>query len=390
MTLVDVLIVAFVVGSIVHGIWLGAAVQVLSFGGFLLGLLAGAALAPTVADGITDAVTARLVTLLVVFGTASVVASVGRVVGVRAWGALRRLRLASVDAALGALIAGAAALLTSWLLASMLATVPQSGVADQIQRSAVLQALDSSLPPAPVLFARVQGLLEERGLPPVFVGIPPVPAEPLPPAGDPEVRAAFDRAAAATLPVFGLGCGGVQQGSGFVAGPDLVVTNAHVVAGASQVAVGVGGLDRAAIPVLFDPDLDVAVLRVPGLGIEPLPLARTEVARGAVAAAVGYPAGGPLTGDGAVVLRQLDATGRDIYHRSVIDRPVYEIQARIRPGNSGGPLVDPQGTVIGLVFSRSVADPGIGYAVTSPPVAAHVDTALALDQPVPVGACRSR
>jgi S1-C subfamily serine protease len=385
-TVVDVIVVAFVAASMVHGLWLGAAIQVLSFGGFLGGLLAGAAAAPTVAARFDDPATSRLVAVAVVFGGAVVVGTVGRLVGVRLWGALRRLRLGSLDAALGAVVAAASAALLSWLAASMLATASRP-VAEAVQRSVVLQTINAALPPAPEVFARVQGLLEDRGMPPVFVGIPPAPAEPLPPPADPDVRAALDHAAPATLVVSGTGCPLAQQGSGFVAAPDLVVTNAHVVAGSSRTAVMVDGQARAAVPVLYDPDLDVAVLRVAGLGIEPLPVLREEVDRGTVAAAVGYPLAGPLSAEPAVVLRRLEATGRDIHYQRMVSRPVYELQARLQPGNSGGPVVDPQGRVIGLVFSRSTADPGVGYAITSPAVAAHVDAASAAVDPVGLGSC---
>jgi S1-C subfamily serine protease len=388
-TLVDVLIVVFVVGSIVHGLFLGAVVQLLSVGGFLAGLAAGALVAPTLAGRVDDPATARLLTIVVVFGTATVAAALGRSVGIVLWRALYRLRLSAVDAGAGAVVGGVAALVTGWLVGTMLSTLPHPGVADQIQRSAVLRTLDRALPPAPVVIARVQSLLDERGLPPVFIGIPPPPAERLPPPDEPPVRAAFEQAADATVFVTALGCPALQQGSGFVAAADLIVTNAHVIAGGSTVQVGVGGRNREAVPVLFDPELDIAVLRVAGLGVAPLTLAAGEVERGTIGAAVGHPLGGPLAGEPAVVLRRLDATGRDIYGSGRVVRPVYELQARVRPGNSGGPVVDPSGTVIGVVFSRSAADAGIGYAVTSPPVAARVGAAAARTDPVDLGPCRT-
>jgi S1-C subfamily serine protease len=389
-SLVDLAILAFVGLSVLHGLWLGAAVQVLSYGGFVAGLLIGSLVAPVVADQVADPGLSRLITLVVVLGAAGLVGSLGRVVGTKVWGTLRRLRLRRVDAALGAVLAATAALAVSWLLGTMLASIPRPGLAEELQRSEVLRRLDAALPPAPLVVARVQGLLQDRGLPPVFVGLPPAPAERLPPPSDPEVRQAFERAAGATLLVLGTGCPGIQQGSSFVAGTDLVVTNAHVIAGTDRITVTVDGRPRPAVPVRFDPDTDIAVLRVDGLGVDPLPLALAEVDRGARGAAVGYPLGGPVHGEAAVVLRRMDAAGRDIYHRGVVRRPVYEVQAHIRPGNSGGPLVDPDGQVIGLVFSRSAAADDVGYAVTAAPVAAHLEAARTITGAVDTGSCRSR
>lgn len=390
MGVVDLAIVAFVVVSVLHGLWLGAAVQVLSFGGFLAGLLLGSALAPRAVHEVGDAASARLVTLLVVLGTASLLGSVGRVAGTQAWRVLRRLRLSRLDAALGAVVAGTSALALSWLLGTMLANLPRPDVAQEIQRSVVLRRLDAVLPPAPVVVAGVQALLQERGLPPVFVGLPPAPAERLPLPDDPEIRRAAEAAAGGTVLVVGTGCPGVQQGSGFVAADDLVVTNAHVIAGTDQTTVAVGGRQHRAVPVLFDPELDVAVLRVEDLEVDPLPISAGEVGRGAQGAALGHPLGGPLSAEPAVVLRRLQAGGRDIYHRGLVERPVYELQARVRPGNSGGPLVDGDGTVIGLIFSRSAAAADVGYAVTSPPVAAAVRSAAPVTQPVGTGPCLRR
>ena len=388
MTLVDLAIISFVLASIVHGLWLGAAVQVLSYGGFVGGLLLGSAIAPAIVDRADDPLTVRLLTIVVVFGTAVVVGANGRSVGLRVWRGLRKLRLSAIDAVLGAAVAGASALVLSWLVGNMLATVPRPELAAQIQRSVVLQELDAALPPAPFVVARVQGLLEDRGVPPVFAGLPPAPADRLPAPADPSVRQAFERAAGSVAQITGLGCVGVQQGSGFVAGDGLVVTNAHVVAGVDLIQVGIDGQTFTAVPVVFDPGLDVAVLRVDGLDAPPLPFATEEADRGLQGAALGYPLGGPLTAEPAVVLRRLDASGRDIYHEELVQRPVYEVQARIQPGNSGGPLVDAEGRVIGLVFSRSAAAADVGYAVTAEPVAAHVETARTRTDAVDIGPCR--
>src|SRR5204863_3533277 len=103
----------------------------------------------------------------------------------------------------------------------------------------------------------------------------------------------------------------------------------------------------------FDPNLDLAVLHVPGLAAPTLPMTSGVVGRGTQGAVLGYPGGGPLSTGPAAVLREETALGRDIYGQGLTTRDIYELQAVVRPGNSGGPVVNTQGTVIGVVFARS-------------------------------------
>ena len=385
--IVDLLIVGLLMAAAAHGLWLGAAAQLLSFGGFAAGLAAGAAVAPHV-TGLTSDPLAQVVTALtVLFGTAMLAGGLGRTVAVRAMGWIRKARLSGVDAGVGAVVAVAFSSLSIWLLAGMLATVPAPGVAGAIQSSAILRTADRVLPPAPSLFSRIQALLESTGLPPVFAGLEPRPAPGLPGAGAAVVEAALARAGASTVKVTGVGCGRGQSGSGFVAASGLIVTNAHVIAGVGRPVVESRAGRSPATPVLFDPDLDVAVLRVDRLSSRPLPVLADEVGRGTRGAAVGYPGGGSLRAEPAVVLAQYDALGRDIYSRSLTRRPVYELQSRVRAGNSGGPVVDRNGSVVGVVFSRSAAHSDIGFAITGPAVLERVRKAQATGTRVSTGPC---
>jgi S1-C subfamily serine protease len=201
------------------------------------------------------------------------------------------------------------------------------------------------------------------------------------------LRSADLAAGPSTVKVEGVGCGVLQEGSGFVAAPGLVVTNAHVVAGIGAPQVQVGRSVDATEVVLFDPSFDLAVLRVPGLTAPALRLDPAPVGRGTQAAVLGYPGGGPFTVDAAGVMAAFEAQGRDIYGRGLTLRNVYELDALVRPGNSGGPLVLPDGQVIGVVFSRSTVDPSIGYALTSPDVLPRVAQAESAVRPVSTGPC---
>jgi S1-C subfamily serine protease len=295
-----------------------------------------------------------------------------------------------VDAAAGAVVAGGASLIATWLVASLLASAPARPLAAAVQRSVVVRTLDRVLPPAPAVFARLDRIMAAGGLPQVFVGLEPeaAPSQPLPPGSI--VQAAARRVAGAVVKIAGAACGGVQEGSGFVAGPDLVMTNAHVVAGVERPVV----IDRAgrhpATTLVFDPAIDVAVLRTSGLAGSALVLDQDTAGPGAGGAVIGYPGGGPLDVEPAVVLARFEAIGRDIYSRRLVARQVYQLRSRIRPGNSGGPFVDPEGRVVGVVFSRSLLRDDVGFALTAPDVSPHLERARAAGRPVTTGPCMAR
>jgi S1-C subfamily serine protease len=185
------------------------------------------------------------------------------------------------------------------------------------------------------------------------------------------VHAAVVAAGQSTVQIIATGCDNgdlVKKGSGFVASGDLVVTNAHVVAGATSIEVLDTEQGHKAVTVLFDPEFDIAILRVEGLTDPPLRIDPHFVSRGTKAVVLGFPGGGPFDPQPAGVLEKLDATGFDIYNENETTRWVYELEAIVRPGNSGGPLVEPNGLVIGVVFSRSATNDRIGFALNSPGV----------------------
>lgn len=390
MNLLDVGLLLLLVASAIHGVRLGAAVQILSFGGFWLGLVLGALLVPHVAGAVRSPWGRAIVSILIVFGLAALVGGLGRQIGVWAWQALRRARLASADAGLGAVIAVVATLLVVWLTANILSNTPTPALNSEIQGSAILQGLDSVLPPAPALFSRIQALIQSEGFPQVFAQLAPAPAGPVTLPGQGPLNQAIKAAGNSTVRIEGAACGQLLEGSGFVVAPDLVVTNAHVVAGVGQPYVDDQSGRHLATPVLFDPSFDIAVLRTPRrLGEPVLGLSPDRVGRGTQGAVLGYPGGGPFEAVPAGVLQSFDALGRDIYGQGLTNRLVYEIEAVVRPGNSGGPLVEPNGTVIGVVFSRSSSNADIGYALESPDVVTRVHQAEVSGAAVATGACTS-
>ena len=206
-----------------------------------------------------------------------------------------------------------------------------------------------------------------------------------------ETKALADPAVFSTVKILGTACSSEQEGSGFVVGPGLVATNAHVVAGESSgnTQVLLGNSAYNATPVLFDPDFDLAVLRTnaplgPALAISP-----NLVPRGTQAAILGYPEDGGLSIGAAGVTEEVTAIGKDIYNNGSVTRGVYALDATVLPGNSGGPLLGAQGQVIGVVFSRSTVYQNVGYALTSPGVLARVQEAERHHAAVGTGPCIS-
>lgn len=387
MNLVDIAIVVLLVAAAVHGISQGAALQVLSFGGFWAGLAVGAALSPAFSGLASGAFGRAFISLFVLFGAAVIGGAAGRLLGTHAWGALRRLKLGGFDSALGSVVAIGATLLAVWLFALLLSVGPTRQVAAAIHDSAIVRTLTERLPPAPTVFSRLQNLIDTTGFPRVFEGLEPVPAEPVDLPGDPAVRAAVESAGRATVRIVGLGCGGVQTGSGFVVGPNLVMTNAHVVAGIDRPTVEDANGRHEATAVLFDPDLDVAVLRTSGLAAGPLGVLDDGVERGRGGAFLGFPGGGEFRAGAAAVIRRFEAVGRDIYGRNLTSRDVYQLQAQVRQGNSGGPFVTEDGTVLGVVFAASTNDPNVGYALTSAQVTPSIEQARGRTGAVDTGPC---
>ncbi|HXW34958.1 MAG TPA: MarP family serine protease [Acidimicrobiales bacterium] len=382
----DIVLLVFVVLAAIHGLRLGAVMQVLSFGGFWIGLVIGAVLAPPLTRLVTSPTSKALVATVVLFGCAGIFGGFGRVLGARSSRVVRRLRLGPLDSGLGVAVGVVATLLACWLVAELFVQSSATWLDADIQGSRIIRTMNSILPDPPAIFSRIRSFLAAEGFPVVFAGIPPSTAGPVPVPSD--VMAEADVAGPSTLKVVGEGCGVIQEGSAFVVAPGVLVTNAHVVAGIPRPQV----LDSSGVPhpvavVLFDPELDVAVLRVAGISAPPLNLDPQMVGRGTAGAALGYPNGGPLDVQPAGLMASFDATGLDIYGRNQTSRQVYELDATIRPGNSGGPFVEPNGTVVGVVFARSTTDPTVGYALASPAVLAEVHTGESATHTVGTGPC---
>jgi S1-C subfamily serine protease len=182
-------------------------------------------------------------------------------------------------------------------------------------------------------------------------------------------------------------CQRALEGSGFVVAPDRVMTNAHVVAGTAGIVVDTANGPMDAEVVLFDPSADVAVLEVPGLDAPVLNFAPEPAQTGDSALVLGYPGGGPYTASAARVREILDLSGPDIYRAGTVQREVYTVRGSIRQGNSGGPLVDSDGRVLGVVFGAAVDNSDTGFVLTAAEVSRQLQAASGASAAVDTGAC---
>jgi S1-C subfamily serine protease len=285
-------------------------------------------------------------------------------------------------------------LLIAWVVGSVLIESPFPVVDTQVNNSLVLQTLDRFMPsPAKTMFSDFRRLLASNSTyAEVFSGIGEERILAIP-APDPTVidDSGVQAASASVVRVQGvaLSCQRSIEGSGFVISPDHILTNAHVVAGVdSHQTVTVGnGTTLPATVVYYDPQVDVAVLYVPGLNLTPLHFA-SAANPGDNAVVAGYPLDATyLHLVPARIGGEQNAQGPNIYQTSTVTRQIYEIRAVVRSGNSGGPLLSPQGTVDGVVFAAAVGVNDTGFALTAAEVSADASAGQQLTSPVSTGAC---
>jgi S1-C subfamily serine protease len=384
----DAILIVLLVGAAAHGLRVGAAVQIATIVGVLAGVTLGVVLIVNVEPHLSGTATKTVAATLFLVIPAAVLGGLGRQGGVHLWRAIRRIRFGHLDAIVGLLfaVAGMGALL--WLFGSVFVNAPSTLLANEIENSAILRGIDTVMPPVPDAFARIDAYLAEGGFPQVVVGLIPGPSGSVHLATTAQVDEATRAAAGSTVKVLSIGCDEEVEGSGFEVADGLIVTNAHVIAGAHSITVyAPNGRTARAVPVLFDSHFDLAILRTTNIGIPPLTVDDGYVGDGKKVVFLGYPEDGPLRERPAGVVTRFTAEGRDIYDESLTIRQVYEIHGLVQPGNSGGPLVLPSGKVLGVVFSRSTTNSEIGFALTSPGVQSRIDKAEQTKSAVSTGQC---
>jgi uncharacterized membrane protein required for colicin V production len=388
---VDVLVLVLALFAGISGARQGMVTAVASFVGVLAGAVIGVRIAPSLVEQVQSpavrvAFGVTIVILLVALGETLGV-WIGR--AMRSW--IDGARLRQVDSALGAVVQGIAALVVAWLVALPLTSSAYTGLTGAVRDSSVLRVVDTMMPNSlRALPGDLTRLLDVSGFPDVlapFSSTPITDVGPVDPSllNSPTVR----QAQSSVLKVRGkaASCSRALEGTAFVIAPERVITNAHVVAGTNEVSVETtdGSLDARVVN--YDPETDAAVLAVPGLAAPPLPLAPETAPTGTSALVLGYPLDGPYTASAARVREQIKLRGPDIYNSRTVLREVYTVRAVVRSGNSGGPLLDESGRVLGMVFGAAVDDEETGFVLTDKEIADDVAAAPNFHERVGTGSC---
>ena len=392
MNLLDVVLIVATIMFAIGGFRQGFVTATLSFFGFFGGAVIGAQLADPIAGRLSQDSSWRIAVAVAVV---LALALLGQVLAV-SLGNLLRSRLTwrpaqAVDAVLGAVVSAIAVLLVFWMVATPLASAPYPRVSSAVRDSQVIRGVDDVVPrQVRSLYSSLRDAVRSYDFPEVFGPLVPTRVRSVP-RPDPKLlqSPAVRTAHPSVVKITGLAesCARRVEGSGFVYAPNRIITNAHVVAGIDQPSVQVDGDRREATVVLYDPDRDVAILYVPDLGLRPLPFASRPVDTNADAIVLGYPEDGPFFAGAARIRDRMEIRGPDIYNDRTVTREVYSIYGDVRSGNSGGPLIAPDGSVLGVIFAAAVDQQFTGFALTAAEVAADARTGATSTAEVSTGDC---
>ena len=393
--MLDLILIVVVAAFAVSGYRQGFIVGVLSFFGFVGGALLGAEFGPSISRALVGGQTQQdviAVVLLVAF------AVIGQFIASSIGAAMRSTvtwhSATVLDSVGGSVVSMVSVLLIAWVVGSVLIESPFPVVDQQVNNSLVLQTLDKFMPsPAKTMFSDFRRLLASNSTyAEVFsdIGAERILAIPAPNSAVLD-SPGFRSASSSVVKVQGVApsCQKSIEGSGFVISPDHVLTNAHVVAGVTQrqTVITDTGQGFPATVVYYDPQVDVAVLYVPGLDLSPLRFAG-PASPGDDAVVAGYPLDAQtLQAVPARIGDIQDAQGPNIYQTSTVTRQIYEIRADVRSGNSGGPLLSPAGTVDGVVFAAAVGVSDTGFALTANEVSADAAAGANLTTAVSTMSC---
>lgn len=374
MNVFDLVFGVLLASAAVAGYRLGFLARALSWAGMVAGFFLASRALPSVVERFDgpDPTVRLLIAAGVLLGSALVGQGLGLFIGSRARLALRG-PIRPLDHAAGALAGALGVLVAVWLLLPAMAQVPGS-VARLTRTSRIAQAIDAHAPAPPDTLQALRTLVGEGPFPQVFSALRPAPEVGPPPDGSGLSPTLVATAAASTVRVEGRACGRIQEGSGFVAGPGIVVTNAHVVAGEDETAlVRQDGRRVAARVVSFDADRDLAVLAAPDVGAPQLAIGDGAV--GTTGGVFGYPGGGGLEVSPFAVREEVDAQGRDLYGDERTLRAVLVLAADLAPGDSGAALLDAEGLVVGVAFAIAPDQGGTAYALAPEELEAALSSA---------------
>ena len=391
MNWIDLIILVSIGLALWSGLARGALLQVFSWGGFFAGLLLGSIIAPPIVDAINpdDVTTKAFLGLGVFLGIAFLFEALVAALGLAVRKRITRIGARKVDQILGGIIGIFFALIGAWFLGSTLKRGPSPTLARAVKDSTILRAIDEVFPRPPAILAEIGRFLDQSGFPDVFAQLNPSLAPGVePPPASLATKKEILAAAEGTYKIESIGCGGVVDGSGFPLDSRHVITAAHVVAGTSnhRVIDPQGGSIRGVV-VFINTDIDIAVIQLSSSPDHVLKMTTDPAKRREDGAAIGYPGGGKRTISPARVRAMTEAVGRDIYNRKLVSREVYVLSAHVIQGNSGGPFVDDDGVVRGMIFAASADDPNEAYALTADEIDRAYDAAKSRTRAVATGSC---
>ena len=386
MSFLDIALLVAIALAILGGYRLGLITRVVSWIGLAAGLALAVWLLPRFLDQLDSTNSGLLLVLSI--GLLLVGATLGQAIGFVVGGRLTPRRrdgaFGAIDRVLGGMAGLVGVVIILWLVIPIFIASP-GWLATQTSNSWIARTVENSLPPAPDAMQALRSVVGQGSFPDVFDALRPTPNLGAPPESTGLSLQVAARVARSVVKVEGPACNKLQDGSGFVIGDGLIVTNAHVVAGERSTNIlRDDGRRFDGTVIAFDPARDLAVVRVSGFDRPPLPLsiAKSEGTSGGV---FGHPGGEPLRIAPFKVARLINATGRDIYGSSKTERKVLEVSATLRPGDSGSALVNQQGEVIGIAFAIARDTPNVAYALTPSEVQATLATTGT--QTVSTGSC---
>lgn len=389
-TLLDVILVLVLIGFFIVGLRKGLWVTVGGVAGFLVGATAAFFAIPLVAGWVSDPIWR----VVAVIAAAIILVVAGHALGSTAGAEVQRMFRSETVRALGSWVGGVANLVVAvFVIAALSFSVTAMGfpqVNQHMKQSVVMRGIHAVTPDqTEAWFAQLRTLVMESDIP--ELAQPLVPESPEAPE-DLDLTAAAEETARSVARITGVAeqCGQSQTGSGVVVSPTRVVTNAHVVAGVSEPSVELADGEVAAARVVhFDPQADLAVLAVDTLEA-PVADIGDPMDPGEQGFVMGYPAGGPFDAGPAVVQARDISQVNSIYGSSPSEVEIYQLNADVRQGNSGGPLVDQEGDVVGVVFARAMEGNTVGFAVTAEEAGPVLSTPEEFTETVGTGECVDR
>ena len=381
------LMLVFAISGYRQGFLIGA----LSIGGFFSGALIGLQLGPWLANRYSSGGTRLGVSLVVIFVLAVLGQTLAGWLGTRLRRAIDSRPLQRIDDIGGALVSAVALLLVAWLIAVPLGSSPFPTLNREIRSSAILNGINKLMPEqAQALSAGLRQTLDTNGFPDVFGGLTPTRTREVPaPDGSLARSPVVNESRRSVVKVLGSApsCSRRIEGSGFVYADERVMTNAHVVAGTRDIQVETtsGRLDGTV--VVYDPERDLAVIYVPGLRAPTMSFVSKPAGTGASAVVLGFPLDGPYNAQSARIRDVSNITGPDIYNENDVTREIYTIRALVRSGNSGGPLVTPEGKVLGVIVAAAADDRNVGFALTANEASGTAREGESRTSPVRTGNC---